>query len=79
MQRKSTIWIVAALTILVLASCSTTVSVKSHVPSEVNMSSLRTLAVASVAVSDKLNVSTQSVKTITVGSGVDSTDRKSVV
>lgn len=75
MQRKSTIWIVAALTILVLASCSTTVSVKSHVPSEVNMSSLRTLAVASVAVSDKLNVSTQSVKTITVGSGVDSTVR----
>jgi curli biogenesis system outer membrane secretion channel CsgG len=75
MQRKSTIWIVAALTILVLASCSTTVSVKSHVPSEVNMSSLRTLAVASVAVSDKLNVSTPSVKTITVGSGVDSTVR----
>ncbi len=75
MQRKSTIWIVAALTILVLASCSTTVSVKSHVPSEVNMSSLRTLAVASVAVSDKLNVSTPSVKKITVGSGVDSTVR----
>jgi hypothetical protein len=39
------------------------------------MSSLRTLAVASVAVSDKLNVSTPSVKTITVGSGVDSTVR----
>lgn len=61
-----------AVLVLLLSSCTTTVSVMNHVPAEVNMSRMKNLAVASVNVADDVAARSPVVKVVGSFSGADS-------